>query len=80
MYNHIPIWVIFPRLPLGYLSVRSLSKLASAIGIPLYIHGFTENVGKISYARVLIVMDLAKRLSDVIVVETPSGPWDRYTE
>uniref|UniRef100_A0A3Q7HMP6 DUF4283 domain-containing protein n=1 Tax=Solanum lycopersicum TaxID=4081 RepID=A0A3Q7HMP6_SOLLC len=59
---------------------RSLSKLASAIGIPLYIHGFTENVEKISYARVLIVMDLAKRLSDVIVVETPSGPWDRYTD
>ncbi|KAK4731392.1 hypothetical protein R3W88_024380 [Solanum pinnatisectum] len=35
MFSQIPIWVKFPRLPVGYWSVTALTKVASAIGIPL---------------------------------------------
>ncbi|KAK6773972.1 hypothetical protein RDI58_029211 [Solanum bulbocastanum] len=58
--EQIPIWVKFPSLPVGYWSVQALSKVASAIGIPLYTNGFTTNAEKISYARVLIEVDISK--------------------
>ncbi|KAH0746260.1 hypothetical protein KY285_007917 [Solanum tuberosum] len=79
MYNQIPIWVRFPSLPVGYWSVRALSKLASAIGIPLYTDGITANAENLAYDRVLIEVDLAKSLPNVIV-ETPTGPWDQNIE
>ncbi|KAH0636124.1 hypothetical protein KY290_036548 [Solanum tuberosum] len=70
----------FPRLPVGYWSVTALSKVASAIGIPLVTDGFTTKAEKISYARVLIEMDILKVLLDTIVVETPSRPWNQSIE
>ncbi|KAK4731955.1 hypothetical protein R3W88_024943 [Solanum pinnatisectum] len=51
-----------------------------AIGIPLVTDGFTAKVEKISYARVLIEVDISKVLPDTIVVETPSGPWNQPIE
>lgn len=48
MISQIPIWVKFPRLLVGYWSVKVLSKVASAIGVPLYTDGFTANAEKIS--------------------------------
>lgn len=80
MFHQIPIWVKFPRLPLGYWSVKALSKVASAIGVPLYTDGFTAKAEKISYARVLIEVDITKTLPDAVVVETPSGPWNQPIE
>ncbi|KAK4716390.1 hypothetical protein R3W88_014728 [Solanum pinnatisectum] len=80
MFSQIPIWVKFPRLPVGYWSVKALSKVASAIGVPLYTDGFTAKAEKISYARVLIEVDITKTLPDAIVVETPSGPWNQSIE
>lgn len=75
IFRQIPIWVKFPSLPVGYWSIKALSKVASAIGIPLYTDGFTTTVEKILYVRVLIEMDISKTLLDAIIVETPSGPW-----
>lgn len=80
MFSQIPIWVKFPRLSVGYWSVTALSKVASAIGIPLVTGGFTAKAEKISYARVLIEVDISKVLPDTIVVETPSGPWNQPIE
>ncbi|KAG5585206.1 hypothetical protein H5410_045640 [Solanum commersonii] len=35
-------------------------------------------VEKISYARVLIEVDISKNLCDVIAIETPTGPQNQY--
>lgn len=72
MFSQIPVWVKFPSLPVGYWSVKALSKVASAIGIHLYTGGFTANAENIAYARVLIKVDISKKLLDAIVIETPS--------
>lgn len=80
MLSHIPIWVIFSRLPIGYWSEKALSKVASVIGVHLYTDGYTATVEKISYARILIEVDISKNLSNDIVVEIPYGPWTQNIE
>ncbi|KAH0633054.1 hypothetical protein KY284_035840 [Solanum tuberosum] len=80
MFSQIPIWVKFPRLPVGYWSAMTFRKVASAIGIPLLTDGFSSKVEKICYTRVLIEMDISNVLSNTIVVETPSGPWNQSIE
>ncbi|WMV58357.1 hypothetical protein MTR67_051742 [Solanum verrucosum] len=50
----IPLWITFPRLPVGYWCSEVLSKVASAIGKPLYTDRFTATMAKISYAKVLV--------------------------
>ncbi|XP_019250988.1 PREDICTED: uncharacterized protein LOC109229896 [Nicotiana attenuata] len=70
----IPVWVRFPGLPVGFWSTEALSKMASAIGKPLYTDKFTAHFEKISYARILVETDAAYPLPDQIEIETPCGP------
>lgn len=39
MISQIPIWVEFPRLPIGYRSITTLIKVSSATGIPSITDG-----------------------------------------
>ncbi|XP_019263108.1 PREDICTED: uncharacterized protein LOC109240883 [Nicotiana attenuata] len=70
----IPVWFRFPGLPVGFWSTEALSKMASAIGKPLYTDKFTAHFEKISYARILVEIDAAYPLPDQIEIETPYGP------
>ncbi|KAF3665284.1 putative protein DOWNSTREAM OF FLC-like [Capsicum annuum] len=49
----IPIWVKFPNLSLNCWGMQSLSRIGSGLGVPLY-------ADLISYARVLVDMDITK--------------------
>ncbi|WMV19202.1 hypothetical protein MTR67_012587 [Solanum verrucosum] len=69
-------WVKFLGLPVGYWSVDALSKVASAVGQPIHTYRFTTNAKRISYARILLEVDVSQPLNEQIVIETPSGPWD----
>ena len=80
IFSQIPIWVEFPRLPNGYWSLTTQIKVSSATGIPSITDGFTAILEKMSYARVLIEMDIWKFLPDTIIVETPSRPWNQSIE
>lgn len=80
IFSHIPIWVKFPSLLVGYWFEKALSKVSNAIGVPLYINGFIATAEKISYARVLIEVDISKDLLNDVVVEIPYGPWTQNIE
>ncbi|WMV07309.1 hypothetical protein MTR67_000694 [Solanum verrucosum] len=67
----IPLWVTFPGLPVGYWSSETLSKVASAIGKPLHTDVCTTSMTRISYACVLVEIDVAQPLVDVIDISTP---------
>lgn len=69
----IPLWVRFPNLPLHCWNKRSLSKISSGIGTLLYADDCTTNVAHISYARVLIDMDITKALPKCVTVLDPKG-------
>ncbi|KAH0724818.1 hypothetical protein KY284_000683 [Solanum tuberosum] len=73
----VPIWVKFLGLPVRYWSIESLSEIASAVGRPMHTDLVTANVEKITYARILIEVDVSQPLTEVISIETPSGLWEQ---
>lgn len=69
MLRTVPIWVRFPNLPLNCWSQDSLSRLGSAIGDPLYADECTTKQLRISFARLLIEVDVTKPLMRSIPIE-----------
>ncbi|XP_059310817.1 uncharacterized protein LOC132062217 [Lycium ferocissimum] len=64
----VPLWVKFPDLPISCWSCNSLSRIASAIGIPLFVDECTTKQTRISYARMLIKINVTKPLLSEIEV------------
>jgi len=70
----VPVWVRFPNLPLCCWSPVCLSKIASVIGKPIQCDHMTSTLSRLSYARVLIELDLREDLPASVTVPLPSGP------
>ena len=68
----MPIWVRFPNLPLQCWSPLCLSKLASMIGKPLRLDTPTSSMTRLSYARVLVEIDLLSELPNLINISLPN--------
>lgn len=64
----------FSNLPLRCWSPPCLSKIASVLGKPIQYDQLTSNLSRLSYARVLIKIDLREELRHSIEVSLPSGP------
>lgn len=71
----IPVWVMFPKLPVQYWAIENLSRIASCIGIPICTDKLTAQGDRISYARILIDMDVSQPLPESVVIEDPSGEY-----
>ncbi|KAH0645442.1 hypothetical protein KY284_033326 [Solanum tuberosum] len=71
--TEIPLWVNFPKLPLNCWGVGSLSRIASAIGVPLFADECTTKQTRISYARMLIEVNVTKPIPHQISVMNPNG-------
>lgn len=69
----VPLWANLPGLPVGYWSIEALRKVASAIGKPLYTDKYTADINCISYARVLVEVDISRPLVENIEIEAPCG-------
>jgi len=69
----MPIWVRFPNLPLRCWSHICLSKIASMVGKPIHYDGPTTQMSRVSYARVLIEIDLLSDLPSTVTVILPNG-------
>ncbi|XP_058766287.1 uncharacterized protein LOC131639859 [Vicia villosa] len=54
MLRIVPIWVTLPQLPLHLWGERSLGKIGSVIGNPLYTDECTPSKLRVSYARILV--------------------------
>jgi hypothetical protein len=67
-----PIWVIFPNLPLKCWFSTCLSKIASVIGKPLQCDTPTTTMSRLSFARVLIEVDLFSDLPNSINILLPN--------
>ncbi|XP_070046819.1 uncharacterized protein [Nicotiana tomentosiformis] len=71
--SDIPLWVIFPKLPMSCWGSEALSKIASAIGKPLFANECTTKKTRISYARMLIEVNVTRTLPIEITVLDPRG-------
>ncbi|KAH0685969.1 hypothetical protein KY285_016519 [Solanum tuberosum] len=69
----IPLWVNFPGLPVGYWSAEALSKVANVVGKPLYTNRYMAEMNRISYARVLVEVDISQPLMEIVTLDTPHG-------
>ncbi|CAK8535210.1 unnamed protein product [Lathyrus sativus] len=67
------IWVKLPQLPLHLWGAKSLSKIGSSIGKPLVTDECTANKLRISYARLLIEVDITQPLIDEIAIRNVEG-------
>ena len=71
--TEIPLWANFPKLPLNCWGAGSLSHIASAIGVPLFADECTTKQTRISYARMLIEVNVTKPVPEKIAVKDPNG-------
>ncbi|KAL9347263.1 hypothetical protein Peur_058630 [Populus x canadensis] len=71
--TRMPTWVRFPNLPIRCWTPLCLSKLASVIGRPLHCDEPTSTKSKLSYARVLIEVDLLGTMPNLVSVQLPNG-------
>ncbi|XP_058741549.1 uncharacterized protein LOC131613926 [Vicia villosa] len=69
----LPIWVMFPQFPLYCWGDQSIGKIASAIGKPLMTDECTTKKLRVSYARVLIEVDVTQELRQHITIGNPRG-------
>jgi hypothetical protein len=63
----LPIWVKLPQLPLHLWGIQSLSKIGSAIGKPLVTDECTAHKLRVSYARMLVEIDVTQDLPQDII-------------
>ena len=70
----VPVWVKFPSLPLCCWSPICLSKIASVIGKPIQCDHLTSSLSRMSYARVLVEIDLLEELRHTVEISLPDGP------
>nr|XP_009612723.1 uncharacterized protein LOC104105983 [Nicotiana tomentosiformis] len=69
----ILLGVKLPNMPLKCWSERSLSKIGSGLGKPIYADECTSKAERISYSRLLIEMDVSRPLPGTIKVCDPIG-------
>ena len=69
----MPVWVKFPCLPLCCWSPICLSKIANIIGKPIQYDQLTSNLSRMSYARVLVEIDLLEELRHSVEISLPDG-------
>ncbi|XP_021729884.1 uncharacterized protein LOC110696859 [Chenopodium quinoa] len=68
----IPLWVKFPNLPLNCWGSHTLSRLGSLLGVPICADECTTRHIRVSFARVLIEIDVTKPMPTSVWVESPS--------
>ncbi|CAO2821070.1 unnamed protein product [Amaranthus hypochondriacus] len=69
----IPVWVRLPNLPLHCWGEDTLSRIVSAIGVPILADECTAKQIKVSYARVLVEVDITKEFVKDIRVRDNMG-------
>ncbi|XP_070029388.1 uncharacterized protein [Nicotiana sylvestris] len=60
-------------LLVGYWNADALSKIASDVAMPMYTDKYIAELNKISYARVLVKVDITKSLVENVEIVTPNG-------
>ncbi|XP_058776921.1 uncharacterized protein LOC131651266 [Vicia villosa] len=69
----LPIWIKLPKLPLHLWGARCLNKIGSLLGIPLVTDECTTHKLRVSYARILVEVDITRKLIDEINIKDLEG-------
>ena len=69
----VPVWIRLPNLPLSCWGGDSLSRIGSLLGDPLYADECTSKQQRISFARILIEVDVTGDLPKSVQIQDPMG-------
>ena len=69
----MPVWVILLNLPTKIWGAKSLSRIGSLLGVPLAADACTATQNRVSYACILVEVDVAKPLPKALLVEDEQG-------
>ncbi|KAL3507259.1 hypothetical protein ACH5RR_032641 [Cinchona calisaya] len=58
----VPVWVKLPNLKFNYLSTKTLNKMVSYIGNPLYTNKITAEQSRLSFARICVEVNVSSNL------------------
>ncbi|KAH6835505.1 hypothetical protein C2S53_006376 [Perilla frutescens var. hirtella] len=73
MIKTVPVWIRLPSLPLDCWNGAALSKIASKVGTPLCSDVDTSTKEKVSFARVLVEVDVSETLDRSVRIKLPVG-------
>ncbi|XP_058774346.1 uncharacterized protein LOC131648621 [Vicia villosa] len=77
----LPLWITLPNLPLYLWGRKSISKITSALGRPITTDECTTRKLCISYARVLVEVDITRPMKETISIQDHSGKeWEQKVE
>ncbi|GAB2269538.1 hypothetical protein Dimus_004458 [Dionaea muscipula] len=71
--SSMPIWVKLPNIPLRLMKMECLELLGSQIGTPIMTDKLTFTQERVSYARLLVEVDLAKEVVTKIPIKLPGN-------
>ncbi|XP_050229137.1 uncharacterized protein LOC126678279 [Mercurialis annua] len=69
----VPIWIQFPKLPWEFWSPTMLGRMASLSGKPMFTDQCTNDMSRLSYARVLVEMEVLKEFPHEVILEDEFG-------
>jgi len=69
----VPIWIQLPGLPLDCWNGRALSKIVSRVGKPISTDKMTLTKERISFARVLVEVDVSSNIVSEVEIQLPTG-------
>ncbi|XP_058768681.1 uncharacterized protein LOC131642459 [Vicia villosa] len=77
----LPLWITLLNLPLYLWGEKSISKISSVVGNPITTDECTARKLRISYARVLVEVDITRPVKDSITIRDHSGKeWEKKVE
>ncbi|KAG5222082.1 MILDEW RESISTANCE LOCUS [Salix suchowensis] len=69
----VPVWIKLPNLPLQCWSPVCLSKIGSVLGKPVQCDVLTSSMSRLSFARILVEIDLLADLKHSVKLALPNG-------
>ncbi|XP_060170803.1 uncharacterized protein LOC132601755 [Lycium barbarum] len=69
----IPLWIRFPNLPMNCWGGHTLSWIGSVLGCPIYADECMTSIERVSYARILVEMDVTRALPYTVKLQDPEG-------
>jgi hypothetical protein len=71
--SFVLVWVHFPNLPLECWLQACLSKISGVIGKPIRCDDLTLSMSRVSFAKVMIEVDLSADLPRSVNISMPDG-------
>ncbi|XP_020272316.1 uncharacterized protein LOC109847499 [Asparagus officinalis] len=75
LLSTVPVWIRFPSLHLKLWSNNIIGRIASLVGIPLYIDQATASGERLAYARCFVEISSKSKLPNSVRLDLGNGEW-----